>query len=127
MEKSFLNTERKIAFVIVAYIFTIGIYGLYWLIRFQNDLHRKTGEGYGGWMTVLVCIASCGMYNYYWYYVTSRRLNKAGVTSEDTSSRDLLLGIFTGGIANLILWQLEINEKAISGTPLNDISNPEPQ
>jgi hypothetical protein len=62
-----------------------------------------------------------GIYNYYWYYVTSHRLIKADVTREDTSSRDLILGIFTGGIANLILWQLAINEKARSGTPLKSI------
>ncbi|MBQ8036830.1 MAG: DUF4234 domain-containing protein [Proteobacteria bacterium] len=118
MEKSFLNTERSIVFVIIAYIFTLGIYGLYWLIRFQNDVHRRTGEGFGGWGTVGICIVTWGIYNYYWYYVTSHRLIKAGVTREDTSTRDLLLGIFTGGIANLILWQLTINEKALSGSPL---------
>ncbi|MBQ1925348.1 MAG: DUF4234 domain-containing protein [Proteobacteria bacterium] len=121
MEKSFLNTERNIAFVIIAYICTLGIYGLYWLICFQNDILRKTGEGYSGWGTVGVCIVTWGIYNYYWYYVTSHRLIKADVTREDTSSRDLLLGIFTGGIANLILWQLAINEKARSGTPLKSI------
>ena len=119
MEKSFLNTERNIALVIIFSIITFGIYGIWYVVCFQNDIKDKTGEGFGGIGTILISIITFGLYGIYWNYATGKRLVKAGVTDKDNSVLNLVLCLVGFGWINMILWQLAINEKAKSGTPLN--------
>ncbi|MBQ8036831.1 MAG: DUF4234 domain-containing protein [Proteobacteria bacterium] len=118
MEKSFLNTERNIALIIIFSIISFGIYGIWYFIKFQNDIKDKSGEGFGGWGTFFIILLTFGIYGIYWNYATGKRLVKAGVTNKDNSVLNLILSLVGLGWVNTILWQLAINEKAQSGTPL---------
>lgn len=118
MEKSFLNTERNIALIIVFSIISFGIYGIWYFIKFYNDLKDKSGEGFGGVGTFFVCLLTFGIYAIYLSYATGKRLHKVGVTPDDKSTLNLILCLIGLSWVNTILWQLAINEKAKSGTPL---------
>ena len=118
MEKSFLNTERTIGLIILFSIITFGIYGIWYFSKFSNDLKDKSGEGFGGVGTFFVCMFTFGIYAIYLNYATGKRLFKVGVTDKDNSTLYLILCFIGLAWVNSILWQLAINEKAKSGTPL---------
>lgn len=119
MEKSFLNTERNIALIIVFSIITFGIYGIWYFVKFYDDLKDKSGDGFGGIGTFFVCLLTFGIYAIYLQYATGGRLHKVGVTDKDNSVLYLVLCLLGLSWVNTILWQLEINKKAKAGTPLN--------
>ena len=48
------GTPRKVGIVILLYIVTFGIYGLYWYYITHDELKRETGEGLGGGIAVLL-------------------------------------------------------------------------
>ena len=98
--------KRSIGGMILLYIFTLGIYGLYWYIKFQMELKSKTNEGFGGLGHLLATIFTFGIYGLYWQYAAGKRLAKLGAT--DNSVLYLLLGIFFG-ILNPFLMQDQAN------------------
>ena len=40
--------NRDLVPMILLYLFTFGIYAIYWHFKFQEELKEKTGEGFGG-------------------------------------------------------------------------------
>ncbi|MDR3012286.1 MAG: DUF4234 domain-containing protein [Chitinispirillales bacterium] len=72
--------NRSIVMMVVLYIVTLGIYGLYWTCSFQNQLKEKTDEGFT-WLGHLVLIfVTFGIYFIYWQYAAGKRLAKLGST-----------------------------------------------
>jgi uncharacterized BrkB/YihY/UPF0761 family membrane protein len=51
-----LGTRRGVAFVILIGIVTFGIYWIYWAYRTHDELKRRTGEGLGGVLGLVVWI-----------------------------------------------------------------------
>ena len=72
--------QRSIGMMIVLYLFTFGIYPIYWYIKFQMELKEKTGEGFGGLAHFLLTIVTFGIYAIYWQYAAGKRLAKLGAT-----------------------------------------------
>jgi hypothetical protein len=48
------GSPRKVGIVILLYIVTLGIYGLYWYYITHDELKRETGEGLGGGIALLL-------------------------------------------------------------------------
>lgn len=48
------GSPRKVAVVMLLYVVTLGIYGLYWYYVTHDELKRETGEGLGGGVALLI-------------------------------------------------------------------------
>ncbi len=99
--------QRSIVVMLLLFLFTFGIYPLYWYIVFQMELKEKTGEGFGGFLHFIVTILTFGIYGLYWQYAAGKRLAQQGVS--DNSILYLLLGIFFP-IINPFLMQSQANQ-----------------
>jgi hypothetical protein len=51
-----LGQPRGIGFGILLFIITLGIYGLYWVYKTQEEMKQHTGEGLGGVLGLVVWI-----------------------------------------------------------------------
>jgi hypothetical protein len=51
-----LGKPRGIGFAILLFIVTVGIYGLYWVYKTQEEMKQHTGEGIGGVLGLVVWI-----------------------------------------------------------------------
>jgi hypothetical protein len=51
-----LGQPRGIGFGILLFIITLGIYGLYWVFKTQEEMKQHTGEGLGGVLGLVVWI-----------------------------------------------------------------------
>jgi hypothetical protein len=98
--------HRSIGLMILLFLFTFGIYPIYWYIVFQSELKEKTGEGFGGFIHLVVTILTFGIYGIYWQYAAGKRLAKQG--ADDNSVLYLILGIFFA-ILNPFLMQSQAN------------------
>jgi hypothetical protein len=94
--------------MIVLTVITLGIYSLYWYIKFQMELKEETGEGFGGLAHFLVTILTFGIYGIYWNYAAGKRLASLG--ADDLSILYLILPFIGGaGIINPYLMQNQAN------------------
>jgi uncharacterized protein DUF4234 len=50
------GTPRSVGIVILLYIVTLGIYGLYWYYITHDEMKRESGEGLGGGIALLITI-----------------------------------------------------------------------
>jgi hypothetical protein len=105
--------NRSTGMMVLLYIVTLGFYGVYWSCSFQNDLCKKTGDGYT-WLGHLVMILIPGVniiYNIYWQYMAGKRLAKLG--GEDKSVLYIVLCFVPFGIlVNPFLMQSQANKLA---------------
>lgn len=104
--------NRNIVLCVVFSIITCGIYGLYWMIKMNDEINELAGEpgATSGVMVLVLTLVTCGIYGYYWYY-------KMGVRSEVIKGQQgylpilyLILGLFGLGIVNYCLMQDTINK-----------------
>ena len=51
-----LGSPRGIGFGILLYIVTIGLYGWYWAFKTQEEMKRRTGDGIGGVIGLVIWI-----------------------------------------------------------------------
>lgn len=72
--------KRSILAMILLTIVTFSLYMLYWYIAFQSDLKKKTGQGFGGFMHLVVTLLTFGIYYIYWQYAAGKRLAKLGAS-----------------------------------------------
>ena len=50
----YTGKQRNILICILLEIVTIGIYGCYWVWHTQEDVKRRSGEGVGGWLGLVI-------------------------------------------------------------------------
>lgn len=102
--------ERSSAMVIVLFLVTCGIYGLYWLYKTSEELKNTTNDPDINPVMDLIITIICGFYG---IYVMHRNATKthAAIASRNPGHKDQsqmilimhLLGIFvTGGITSII-------------------------
>jgi hypothetical protein len=51
-----LGSRRGIGFAILLFVITLGLYGWYWAFKTQEELKRRTGEGLGGVIGLVIWI-----------------------------------------------------------------------
>ncbi|MBN2557605.1 MAG: DUF4234 domain-containing protein [Clostridia bacterium] len=106
--------KRSVAEVIILTLVTCGIYGLYWIYAFSNDIKTYLDdETINPGLELLLCIVTCGIYTIYWMYKFGKLIctcqEKAGVQVEDNSIIYLILAVFGLGIVNFGLMQNAMN------------------
>lgn len=120
-----LKTDRNIVVYILLTIITCGIYGLFFLHSWIQDVNTACqGDGDdtpGLLMFYLLTIVTCGIYSYVWYYKLANRLannaSRYGLRFSDSGGSILLwmiLGSFLCGIGPLVaMHKLFTNTNAI--------------
>lgn len=110
--------KRNIALCIVFSIITCGIYGLYWLVKLNDEINMvsdHTGDTSGG-IVLLFAIITCGIYTMYWSYRIGIKLDEAvvkrGLPAQNRSIVYLLLTIFGLGVVTYALAQSTLNDIA---------------
>ena len=101
--------KRSILTLVLLFIFTFGIYPIIWTYKFQSDLKRQTGKGFGGLGHLFMILVTFGIYFIYWQYAAGKRLAEQG--AQDQSVLYLVLIFFgVGSILNPVLMQSAAND-----------------
>ena len=113
LTRPMMIAPRNIALCIVLTIITCGIYGIFWMIRLNDEINELSGEPYAtsGGMVFLFTLITCGIYGLYWYYKMGQRADRIQGQSGSTAILYLILGIFGLGIINYALMQDVINKE----------------
>lgn len=99
--------NREILTMVLLMVFTLGIYGIVWSYKFQDELHEKTGEGFSGIGHLLMMFVTFGIYGLYWQYAAGLRLAKQG--QEDKAILYLILSVIGFGFLNPFFMQQQAN------------------
>ena len=106
--------KRSIPEVIILSLVTCGIYYLYWIYAFSNDIKTYLDdETINPGVELLLTIVTCGIYGIYWMYKFGKLIctcqEKAGIQVEDNSIVYLILAVFGLSIVNAGLMQNALN------------------
>ncbi len=116
-------TKRELVTCIILTIVTCGIYGIYWMVKLNDETNVLVGNqnGTSGITVVLLTIVTCGIYGYFWYFKMGEKVDflkaRRGLAASNSGIIYLLLGIFGLGIVNYCLIQDEINNNLIPPAP----------
>lgn len=107
--------ERNIAIAVILSIVTCGLYGIYWMIKLNDEINQICGDTHAnsGGMVFLFTLITCGIYGWYWMYKMGEKCDQIKGVNGSSGILYLILGIFGLGIVNYCLMQDTIN-KAIS-------------
>lgn len=108
--------RRSIGVCILLSIVTCGIYGIFWMIKLNDELNalaNKQGATSGG-VVFLLSLVTCGIYGLFWYYKMGENVDLIksyrGEQSSNSPILYLILGILGVGIVNYCLMQDTINK-----------------
>ena len=104
---------RSIALAIVFTIITFGIYGIYWMIKENDEINQMSAEpnATSGGMVFLFTVITLGIYSYYWLYKMGERCDRIkGDPRGYSSILYLVFGILGLGIVARALMQDTINK-----------------
>lgn len=105
-------TPRSIPVCVILSIVTCGIYGIYWMIKLNdeiNTLAHESGATSGG-IVFLLSIVTCGIYGLYWQYKMGERCDRIKGTAGSTGILYLILAVVGFGIVGYCLMQDTINK-----------------
>ena len=97
---------RSIPLCILFTFITCGIYGIYWMIKMNDEINLLAGEpnATSGVMVFLFSIITCGIYGFYWLAQINNCVNELADPPKKTSGLVVvLLTIVTVGIYGF-LW-----------------------
>ncbi len=105
-------TERSIPLCILYSVITCGIYGIYWMIKLNDEINPLAGEpnATSGGMVFLLSIVTCGIYSYYWMYKMGERCDRINRVNGNSNILFLLVTIFGFGIISYCLMQDTLNK-----------------
>lgn len=104
--------KRNIAVAVILSIVTCGIYGIYWMIKINDEVNQLAGEyeATTGGMVFLFSLITCGIYGLYWLYKMGERCDVIKGVNGSSGILYLLLGIFGFSIISYCLIQDTINK-----------------
>jgi len=114
------SMQRSIVVCILLSIVTCGIYGIYWMIKLNDELNASAGKpnATSGGMVFLFTLITCGIYGYFWYYKMGENVDaiktSKGLVSSNTGIIYLVLGLFGLGIVNYCLMQDTLNKNVVA-------------
>ena len=112
------GTNRNIILCIVLSFVTCGIYGIYWMIKLNDEINLLDGtpDDTSGGMVFLLTLITCGIYSFFWMYKMGGKVDniKAGMGNASGSMQSsvlfLILNLLGLGIVNYCLMQDTINK-----------------
>ena len=104
---------RNIALCIIFSIITLGIYGIYWMIKINDEVNMLAGEPYAttGGMVFLFSLITCGIYGLYWQFKMGERCDKIRGVNGSSNVLYLILGILGFSIISMCLMQDTVNKR----------------
>ena len=104
---------RNIALCIIFSIITFGIYGIYWMIKINDEVNMLAGEPYAtsGGMVFLFSLITCGIYGLYWQFKMGERCDKIRGVNGSSNVLYLILGILGFMIISMCLMQDTVNKR----------------
>lgn len=103
-----LGQPRGIGFGILLFIVTIGIYGLYWVYKTQEEMKQHTGDGLGGVLGLVVWIVVSAVSAFVIPSEVGKMYAKAGKTPPVTGWTGLWLFPFGIFIIPAIVWFVKV-------------------
>ncbi len=105
--------RRSIALAVIFTIITFGIYGIYWMIRINDEVNQLANEpeATSGGLVFLFSLITFGIYSFYWLYKMGERCD--AIRGEWNGSRSILylvLGLVGFSIISYALIQDTINK-----------------
>lgn len=109
------GTRRNIALCILFSIITFGIYGLYWMVKMNDEINDLAGEpnATSGGLVILFEIITCNIYGWYWCYKMGERCSRIKQMmgrSGGSAAIYLILALFGLNIISYALMQDTINQ-----------------
>lgn len=104
---------RNIVLCIIFSIITCGIYGIYWMIKMNDEVNALAGEpgATTGGMVFLFTLITCGIYGWYWLYKMGERCDRIKNMNGSSNVLYLILGIVGLSIVSYCLIQDTINKR----------------
>lgn len=104
---------RNIALCIIFSITTFGIYGIYWMIKINDEVNTLAGETSAttGGMVFLFSLITCGIYGLYWQFKMGERCDKIRGVNGSSNVLYLILGILGFMIISMCLMQDTVNKR----------------
>lgn len=103
---------RSIPLSIVLTIVTCGIYGIYWMIKLNDEVNYMANEptAVSGAMVFLLTIVTCGIYGFYWMFKMGERCDRIKGVSGNSGILYLVLAVLGFSIVSYCLIQDTINK-----------------
>lgn len=104
---------RSIPLAIIFSIITCGIYGIYWMIKMNDEINQLSGEvnATTGGMVFLFSLITCGIYGLYWQYKMGERCDRIKHNPNGYSAiLYLVLSLLSLSIVSYCLMQDTINK-----------------
>ena len=104
---------RSIALAIVLTIVTFGIYGIYWMIKLNDEVNQMANEpnAMSGGLVFLLSLVTLGIFGLYWQYKMGERCDRIkGDPSGYSPILYLVFGILGLSIVSYALMQETINK-----------------
>ncbi len=104
-------TPRSIPLCIILTLITCGIYGIYWMIKLNDEVNILSGEpnATSGGIVLLLSIITCGIYALYWLYKMGERCDRIKGMSGNSGILYLILGFVGFAIISYCLMQDTLN------------------
>ena len=105
-------TQRSIPLCIIFSLITCGIYGIYWMIKLNDEVNIVSGEPYAtsGGMVFLFSIITCWIYSLYWLYKMGERCDRIKGMNGSSGILYLILGLVGFSIISYCLIQDTLNK-----------------
>lgn len=103
---------RNIAIAVILSIVTCGLYGIYWMIKLNDEINQICGDtqATSGGVVFLFTLITCGIYGWYWMYKMGEKCDRIKGVDGNSGILYLILGIFGLSIVNYCLMQDTINK-----------------
>lgn len=106
-------TGRGIAVAVILTIVTCGIYGIFWMIKLNDEINYLSGEtnATSGGMVFLFSLITCGIYAIYWAYKMGERVDRIkGDPHGNSAILFLIVSIIGFSIVAYALMQDTVNK-----------------
>ena len=106
------STPRSIPLCVILSIITCGIYGIYWMVKLNDEINALAGNpnGTSGGMVVLFTFLTCGIYGIYWNYRMGEECDEIKRQNNSTGILFLVLSLVGFSIVNFCLMQDTLNK-----------------
>lgn len=104
-------TPRSIPVAVILSIITCGIYGIYWMIKMNDEINQLAGEpqATSGGMVFLLSLITCNIYGLYWMYKMGERCDRIKGVYGNSGALYLIISCLGLQIVGYCLMQDTIN------------------
>lgn len=104
--------KHNIIIAVILSVLTIGIYGLYWTARLNNDINAISGQEHAmpGILVVFCKLVTLNIYGWYWAWRMGERIDRVSYGKTYNRVLYMALSIFCLDLVAMCLMQKKINK-----------------